>query len=156
MVNNNMNLWKKEYQCPCGGNFVNPDELGFHFDGCHFICDSEDRGDGSPCERFVFIDDREQYLKPNPLRRLWNRYFVKKKVYDVFSKDFHTIALKLSGVHWAFNRLKSGSRCCVLDCPYSREYGYWTCRKHRELELKHFDPVDEYGNLFYSHKYKKY
>jgi len=147
-------IWKKEYICPCGGHFVDPWELGFDSDGAWLICDNEDRGDGSPCEKYVFIDDKEEYLRPNSMNRLWRRIFPKPKIFNIFSEEFHIKALKVSGVHWDFNKVKDRT-CAVLGCLHSVEYGYWTCREHRELELKHFDPVDDWGILFYSHRGKE-
>ena len=151
-----MDLWKSEYICPCGGHFVEPLELGFDSDGAHLICDNEDCGDGSPCERYVYTGDAWQYLRPNPLKRFWFRLFPKPKIYDVFSQDFHTKALKVTRIHWDMSRLEDTSyQCCVADCFREGLWGHWTCEIHRDIELKYFDPVDELGKLFYSHRGKE-
>ena len=152
-----MELWKREYICPCGGHIVDPWELGFDSDGAWLICDNEDRGDGSPCERYVYEGDVWKHLRPNPLKRFWLKLFPKPKIYNVLSEDFSINALKITGIHWDMSRLENGSeQCCVVGCYNSRLWGHWTCETHRELELKYFDPVGEDGKLFYSHIGKCY
>jgi len=76
----------------------------------------------------------------------------KDKVYDILSMEFKRIADKITDVVWDFTKLISGYDCCVEGCSYGRLYGHWTCQKHLDLELKHFNPVDEFGHLFWSHK----
>ena len=78
-----------------------------------------------------------------------------RHVYDVRGEEFHELAFQRTGVQWDFSRLDGTFMCCVDGCPFTRLWGYWTCDKHKQLELDNFDPVDEYGNLFYSHKWKK-
>ena len=77
----------------------------------------------------------------------------KRKVYDIRTPEFHTLAEKVSGLKWDFFRLGNGHyRCCVENCFRGILYGHWTCEKHRPAELAHFHAVDEYGNTFWSHK----
>ena len=77
------------------------------------------------------------------------------QIYNIQTPEFHRIAKEITSVEWDFSKLESGKACCVKNCIYGREYGFWTCRLHRELELKHFDPIGEDGKLFYSHRGKE-
>jgi len=78
------------------------------------------------------------------------------KIFDIFSKEFQEYALTLTKHHWNFQRLKDGSYRCVVDnCPFGREYGFWTCEFHRKLELENFNPCDDLGTLIWSHRGKE-
>ncbi len=81
--------------------------------------------------------------------------YISPRIYDVRTPEFHRIASKLTGTKWDFSKLEKGDQCCVKDCLFTRSYGYWTCINHRDLELHSFNPIDSYGNLFWSHEGKE-
>ena len=77
-----------------------------------------------------------------------------RPVYDIKTREFHDLAFKKTGLTWDFSKLEDYSVCCVTDCCRGRLWGHWTCGYHKQIELDNFDPVDEFGGLFYSHKGK--
>jgi len=90
------------------------------------------------------------------IKRVLNWFFNRnlgRMVYDVKSPEFHEIAKLITGMDWDFSRL-DGDRylCCVKSCYNTRLWGHWTCSRHVESEIKHFNLVDDCGNLFWSHQ----
>lgn len=150
---------KLNFNCPkCGGNLVKPSEIfDNEYDGVILICDGE--VDGSGCDFFIMDPNIKEenrvhkfflkLLKKKTAKELYN-----EKVHNIFDVEFRQLAYLVTGVEWDFSKLL-GDSCCVKGCFYGREYGYWTCKKHRQLELDHFNPVYEGTNeLFYSHRGK--
>jgi len=137
------------------GNLVDPSELGFDSDGTILICDGEVE-EGVPCEFYAFKHIVEMFNQTKIqkfLRKITYR-FRRKKVWDIFSIDFEQIACFLTGTEWDFEKVKK-DECAVKNCFMPCLYGHWTCKEHLPLELKYFDPVDEQGDLFWSHREKE-
>lgn len=141
-------------KCPvCGGNLVPPSELGFYDDGLSLTCDGEI--DGSGCDFWVLKDTINEIIRRRSLRyRVLRKLGLKREpVYDITSMVFHQLAEYLTGLAWDFRKPKR-YMCAVQNCHLGTEWGYWTCRDHRMLELKYFDPVNKDGSLFWSHRNK--
>jgi len=89
----------------------------------------------------------------------WIKNLFKKKreggkVYNILTPEFHEKAKEITGIEWDFSRLEA-HRCCVRDCFRHRLWGFWTCEKHKLIETTCFNPVDENGFTFWSHKLDK-
>lgn len=142
-------------RCPkCSGSFISPSELGFYDDGLYLICDGEPNGSG--CDFWVLKStvkelQRIQSLSYKILRKLGLK---KRKIYNIQTLEFNQIAWILTGIEWDFSKPYCHN-CAVKSCFNSIEWGYWTCKIHRALELKYFDPIDEFGRLSNSHKGKE-
>ena len=145
----------KDVKCPkCSGNFVPPSDLGFSDDGSHLVCDGEPNDSG--CVSWLLKTTVEEIQRVRSFKyRMLRRLGLKEsRVYNIQTLEFGQLAWFITGVKWDFRRIDSHS-CAVKGCGRILEWGYWTCRTHRNLELDNFDPIDEFGRLFYSHRGKR-